>query len=78
VALPILVPIAIVVVVEVACKLLVDAADPHVPVALRGIVRVGGGALSFAVAMIGALLLSPLPEASQLRRFFGRRPQPPQ
>lgn len=72
VSVPIAFPVAAVVVVELLYRLIVDRAEAHLPVELRGTVRVGGAGLLLAVAMTFSLLLSPLPEASQLKRFLKR------
>jgi putative peptidoglycan lipid II flippase len=70
---PVLIPVIEVVVVALLYRVVVDRTQAHLPVELRGIVRVGGAALLLAGSMTAALLLSSLPEALQLRRFLSRR-----
>jgi putative peptidoglycan lipid II flippase len=73
---PVITPVAAVTVVEVLYRIVLDHAQP--PVELRGLLRVGGGGMLLLVAMTVALVLSPLPEADQLRRFLRRRVHSPQ
>lgn len=70
---PILLPVAVVVVVQLAYRIVLDHTQQ--PVELRGLVRVGGSMLLLLVAMSAVLLLSSLPEAAQLRRFLRRGAQ---
>jgi peptidoglycan biosynthesis protein MviN/MurJ (putative lipid II flippase) len=69
--MPAFIPMAVVVVVEIAYRLLVDSVPP--PIAYRGIVRAGGGGLVLTVAMAFVLLVSPLPESEQLRQALRRK-----
>jgi peptidoglycan biosynthesis protein MviN/MurJ (putative lipid II flippase) len=71
VILPVL-PLAAIVVSVIALYRLATS-GLVVPVGIRGIVRVGGGGLCLLITGTAVLLLSPLPEAAQLRQFLRRR-----
>jgi peptidoglycan biosynthesis protein MviN/MurJ (putative lipid II flippase) len=70
VLVPVLCPVAVATLVQVLYRVVLDHAQ--LPVGFRGFARVGGGATLLLVAMGGALLLSRLPEAEQLRSFLRR------
>ncbi|HEV8461330.1 MAG TPA: lipid II flippase MurJ [Gaiellaceae bacterium] len=67
---PVIAPVLSVSAVVVAYRLLVDHVSP--PIAYRGVIRAGGGGVVLVLGIAAVLLLSPLPEADQLRRGLRR------